>query len=146
MREFNQPLRKAIYELLNGQLTFDSAIVPVFDGKVKQGESSNSYVLIGNTSSVDNSTFSGWSRRMSTVVDIVTKMTDTSSTDIADSIAAQILELMMPTIGGNGLVQANFQYVNVSLNTDRYLELQQNPTTIMLRRLLTFLTIVNQTS
>ncbi len=146
MKDFNQPLRKAIYELLNGQLSFETVEVPVFDGKVKKGQDSNYYVLIGNTSSVDNSTFNGWSRTMTAIVDIVTKTTDTVTTDIADTIAGQILEMIMPTPQSNGLVQADFQYVNVNLSNDRYLELQLNPTTIMLRRLLTFSIIVNQTS
>lgn len=146
MRDFNQPLRTALYQLLNGQLTYEATDVPVFDGKVKKGSDNNYYVLIGNTSSIDNSTFGNWSRKMQTIVDIVTKTTDTATTDIADNIAGQVLALLMPDPSSNGLSQGNFQYLNVFLVADRYLELQLNPTTIMLRRLLTISITANQIS
>lgn len=146
MRDFNKPLRKAMYELLNGNLTYGSAIVPVYDQKVKKGEDNINYVIVAGISSNDNSTFHNWSRNMSIILDVITKTADTSNTNTADNITGQILALLMPTITNNGLVQANFQYINCQLDTDRYLDLQLNPTTVMVRRLLTFSLTANQTS
>lgn len=146
MRDFNQPLRKAIYTLLNNQLTYGGNPVPVFDEKVKKGQDNQFYVVIGNISSTDNSTFANWSRNVQFVLDIITKTSDTVTRKIADNIAEQILILMMPTIVDNGLSQTNFQYINCQLDSDRYLDMQLNPTTAQVRRLLTFSITANQTS
>lgn len=146
MRDFNKPLRKAVYELLNTHLTYGTDNVPVFDEKVKKSQDVSNYVIIGNISSRDDSSFHTWTRQMEFILDVVTKTGDTVSRNIADSISGQILALMMPTITGNGLSQTNFQYINCQLATDRYLDLQLTPTMAMVRRLLTFSITVNQTS
>lgn len=146
MRDFNKPLRKAIVTLLNNNLTYNSANVPVFDQKVKKGADNTFYVVIANISSNNTSTIHQWGRNMLFVLDIVTKTADTVSTSIADGIAEQILQLMMPDLTSNGLSQTNFQYINCQLDSDRYLDMQLNPTTAMVRRLLTFSITANQTS
>ncbi|MBA3830207.1 MAG: hypothetical protein H0X33_14805 [Taibaiella sp.] len=97
-------------------------------------------------SSTDQSTFASWTRDIQFVLDIVTKTSDAVTRNISDTIAGQILALMMPTITSNGLSQANFQYIDCQLASDRYLDLQLTQTQAMVRRLLTFSITANQTS
>lgn len=146
MRDFNKPLRKAVYELLNGNLSYNGN-VPVYDQKAKKGEEPKNLVLISTISSNDSpTTFSSWGRDMDIVIDIVTLTNDSASTNIADAIAGQILALWMPTVTTNGLTQANFEYLNCRLSTDRYLDAMLTQTSFKVRRLLTFSITVNQIS
>ena len=86
--------------MLNGNLSINSANVPVFDQKVKKGQDNQFYIMISNISSNNNDTLSpyGWSREMSVVIDVITKMIDSANTEYADNISEQILQLWMPTI------------------------------------------------
>ncbi len=145
MRDFNKPLRKALVDLLDNQLTYDSVNIPVYDKKVKKGADNNNYVVIGTISSTDGGTLHTWTRQMNVILEVTTKMADAVSTNIADNISEQIFTLIMPAVGLNSLVQAHFQYLNLSLETDRYLDFQLTPTMSMVRRLLTFSITVNQT-
>lgn len=148
MKDFNQPLRKAFYDLLNNQLSYNSAPVKVFDQKVKKSQDSDIYVIIASISSTNSSTFHSWSRDMQATLDIVTKTGDTVSTKIVDNIAGQIFALTMPTVVDNGLngLNANFQYINLQLQTDRYLDMQLSQTVTIVRRLLTFSLTATQTN
>lgn len=145
MLDFNHPLRKSWYELLNGQLTYDGSPVPVFDEKVKKGQDNQHYVIVGNISSSSNDKFPGWSRKLSVILDIVTKTTDAVTKNIADDIAGQIFALAMPSITIMGLTApSGFNYVNLFLDSDRYLDLQIG-TSAIVRRILTFSITANQT-
>lgn len=145
MIDFHKPCRMAFFNLLNGQISYNSALVPIFDQKVRKGDSSNLYVNIVAMGSVDDVTMQNFSRKISVTLDITTKTTDTISTDIADDIAAQIFALAMPSIGIVGLADtADIQWSTISLSSDRYLELLLATTTTQVRRLLTFVIKANQ--
>ena len=144
-KDFNQPLRKAIFEALNHQIQYEASEVPVHDQKQRKGYDNTNYVIIGNITSSDNRTFQGWSRIMSFDLDIVTKTTNAISSLIADTIAGQIFEILMPDIGLVGVVvPTGFNYINLRLDSDRYIDFELTDTSSLLRRILGFNIQVDQ--
>lgn len=145
MKDTHKPLRKAYYQLLKDVLVYDNTTIPVCDEKQKQGQDNSTCVILSTVSSNPTNTFNGFSREATIVLDIVCKTPSAVSKDIVDSIAEQILELVIPTPATNGLpAQNGFQILNVVLDNDRYLNFSVSDTQSVMRRLLTFRQSINQ--
>lgn len=142
MKDVNQPVRKAFYTLLNGNLSYGnpSLNVPVQDEKLKEVNSIyKHYVILAEQTSTPDESKQGYERQVTINLDIVTKTENSVSKKIADNIAHQILTLLYPTLHVHALpTPANWQFLNVSLEADRYLTLQESPTSFIMRRILTF--------
>ena len=148
MRDPKLSLRTAYYQLLNGALTYNAVTIPVSDDLLNLASSSAlQYVILSTQSSQDTSTFSSFDTREDIIIDIVSKAQSRLSKTVVDSIASQIMNLVLPNPGQNGLPsQANFVFQNVQKIADRYIDLQLNSSTTVVRRLLTFTQTVRQTS
>lgn len=146
MNDINAPVRKAFYTLLNGNLTYGGLNVPVQDEKLKDANSVyNNYVILSEQTSTPDESKQGYERNATINLDIVTKTDNSVSKKIADTIAGQILALIFPTVKAptipahNLPTPANWQFLNVRLESgDRYLPLQESPTSFIMRRILTF--------
>lgn len=139
MRDINLPIRSSFYNLLNGKLFYENSHVPIADEQLKKYDTNNFYVILSSQSSSPDSTKQGWERRVSIVLDIVTKTNNSVSKDIADNIASQIFTLLSTTPHTHNLpVPSDFQFLEVQLSDDRYLSLSITPTQLLMRRLLTF--------
>jgi len=146
MIDVKLPIRKAFYDLLNGQLTYGLNMVPVVDDIKNLGDAATAYVLLSNQVGVDASTFQTFDSDETLVLDIVFKAGSRSNKAVPDGIAGQILPLLMPAPGVNGLVpSASIQINCVQLHDDRYMPAMFNGSNTVTRRLLTFKMHVRQT-
>lgn len=118
MIEVNKLFRKAVYEALNGNLTFDAAIVPVFDEKVIQAEGNSQYVILQSQSNTQQNTFSSFNTDTTLIIQVVAKSWDGVSKDPIDDISNQILQILFPTPNTTGLItQAGIQICNARLQS-----------------------------
>jgi len=147
MIDVKQPLRKAYYELLNNSLVYNSANVPVSDDLKKlQDAGVNLYVLITTQSGTDAGTMQSWDSEEDISLDIVFKAGARANKQVIDNIAGQILALVLPSPGIDGLARQTGIQVNcVRLADDRNLDMTLGTASAMTRRRLTFRQHVRQT-
>lgn len=139
MIDVKLPVRKAFYDLLMGALTYNTNLVPVVDNMKNLGDASPMYVLLSNQTGNDASTFQTFDSSETIVLDIVYKAGSRANRDAVDNVAAQILPLVLPAPGTNGLNPSPTIQLNcVQLHADGYLNLQMNSSNTVIRRLLTF--------
>ena len=139
MKDINQPIRKAFYEALNGNLSYNGVNVPVSDEALKSTDENKSYyVLLSTQSSRDASTKTSDDREATIVLDIVTK-TQRVTKSICDNIAEQILDHIYTAPHVHTLTApANWQFLLLRLSDDRHLTLSVPDSVSVVRRLLTF--------
>jgi HK97 gp10 family phage protein len=78
-------------------------------------------------------------------LDIIFKASTQASKQPLDLVAAQILNLICPSVTASGLApQPGMQFLNVKLQSDRYLSLALNASNTVERRILTFKLYVAQ--
>jgi len=142
MKDTNRPVRKAFYQLLNKQLVIEGSPVPVSDKQTKKLSDNNFYVILSSQTSTPDNTKTSNDVQATITLDIITKFENSVTSDIADDIANQIFILLFPftdRIHRNALpVQSGFQFLNLRISNDTYLNLQLTPTQHALRRILTF--------
>jgi hypothetical protein len=138
MIDVHKKVRKAYYEALNGQLTYDGSPVSVWDEKA-EATTNNIYVLLSTQTATDTSTFSSFDTQTTILIDIVSKSQDRVSKDVLDEVAQQILTIILPTVTTNGLpAQSGVQILNVRKESDNYLPVQLSATGSIIRRLIRF--------
>lgn len=147
MIDVKLPLRKAYYTLLSGNVIYNSTPVPISsDIKKLADNAAQTYIIISNQNGNDTSTMASFDTTESITLDIVCKAQTRVNKETIDSIANQILTLVMPSPRANGLpVQAGVHFDCVQLTSDRYLDLVINQGSTVNRRLLTFSQKVRQT-
>jgi len=147
MIDVKQPLRKAYYELLDNSLNYNSANVPVSDDLKKlQDAGVNLYVLITTQSGNDAGTMQSWDSEEDLSLDIVFKGGARANKQVVDNIAGQILGLVFPSPGIDGLArQTGIQINCVRLTDDRNLDMTLGAASTMTRRRLTFRQHIRQT-
>lgn len=147
MIDVKQPLRTAYYQLLNGALVYNAAIVPVStDIKKLADNTATTYVIISSQSGSDTSTFSSFDSQEDIIINVICKAKTRVNREIVDGIAGQILSLVLPAPASNGLPpQAGLQVDCVQLAMDRDLDLILDKSTTSNRRVLTFTQKVRQT-
>lgn len=98
-------IRRQLFDLLNGNVSFESSNIPVYEG---QGKIHDNYVIIGGYSDTDVS--DKHTRKMDAVqdIEIVTIKNDTSSR-ASDEIAEIVMNLIHPTIDSDLWSVAEFQ-------------------------------------
>lgn len=141
-------LRRAYYDLLTlpPGLIYNGNLVPVVDDAKNLGDGSNPYVLLSNQAGVDASTFQTFDSTETLVLDIVYKAGARVNKAVVDNVAGQILDLVLPSPGMNGLSPDPSIWVDcLKLNDDRYIPFTLNNSNSVIRRLLTFKQHVRQT-
>lgn len=146
MIDVKRPLRKAYYELLDGNISVNGHNVPVSDDVKKFGETATMYVILSTQTGSDDSTFSSFDSQEDIILDIVFKSKGRTNKDALDSIATQILGMVLPVPAFNALpTQIGVDFHCVQLINDRYLGFELAGSTSISRRLLTFTQKVRQT-
>ena len=146
MIDVKLPIRKAFYDLLSTALTYGGNLVPVVDDMKNLGDASNPYVLLSNQAGADASTFQTFDSTETIVLDIVNKAGSRTNKEVVDNVAGQILPLVIPAPGTNGLNPVPSVQINcVQLHADSYLTLSLNSSNSVIRRLLTFRMRARQT-
>lgn len=136
MKDVSKGLRMAIWNVLNGALTYDSVNVPVSDERTDQNVPR--YVILSTQSGTPiERNDSAWVTRATILLDIVQK-TDSVSKDGLDDISNSIMEIIQPTPTTIGITPpAGFQYTNLE-REERSLSLQLNSVESITRKLLTY--------
>lgn len=146
MIDVKKPVRKAYYELLNGALSYGSANVPVSDDVKKLADTTAVYVILSNQTGADAGTMQSFDSDENIVLDIVYKGSSRVNKEIVDDVASQILNLVLPRPGEDGLPQQMGVQINcVRVSGDEYLTMSLNSSNSVVRRLLTFKQHVRQT-
>lgn len=147
MIDVKLPLRTAYFQLLDGALVYNSVPVPVStDIKKLVDSSATTYVVISSQYGSDVGTFSSFNDQEYVVIDVVCKGKTRVNKDIVDQVAGQILALVIPSPGKNGLPpQAGIQIDCVQKTIDKELDIVVNPGTTVNRRVITFSQTVTQT-
>lgn len=147
MIDVKLPLRKAYYQLLNGAVIYNSAAIPVSSDMKKMADGpALTYILLSTQSGTDTSTFSSFDSQEEMLIDIVCKAKTRVDKEILDNIANQVMNLILPAPASTGLPpQVGIQISCVQKTMDKYLDFTLNPSTTVLRRLLTFTQKVRQT-
>lgn len=136
-------IRKSFYESLNGNLSYSSADVPVFD-EVSDG-SSDLYVILSTQDASEKSTFSHFSHDAFILLDIVHKTTYSSTKDAIDTVAGQILDILKPTPSSVGLVQqTGIQIMSLKIQSDRHLSFTLSDAETINRRLIRAQLIIHE--
>lgn len=137
MKDVSKGLRQAVYDEINGNLTWDGLNVPIYDEK----EESNAtlYVLLSTQTETADDHFSGFITKATILIDIVHRTFDSVSKDAVDTVAGQIGENLLPTPNFTWLTPpAGFIYANVKRESARSLDFQISHKDSVIRKLLTY--------
>lgn len=111
MQDINYQLRQSYYALLNG-------VAPVHYNELPAGSSENAYILIN---SITSSGFNSWCNNMTnTTVQliIVTKNYQNNSGALCDSLAGQVLDIILPDPRAKAVQITDGQVINTTLALD----------------------------
>lgn len=112
MKDTKKILRHAVFAALDGQITYNSAAVPVVDEKVRSSEPSSLFIVLSTQqeSPVERNS-SSFITQSSIDIEIVQKSGAEVSKDAIDDVYEDILEIIFPAIGTLGLtVPSGFQF------------------------------------
>lgn len=146
MIDVKYPLRKSYYEVLNGNLLYNSVGVPVSDDLKKLQDSGlNVYVLLSTQSGSDTGTMQSFDSWENIDVDIIYKAARSSKQPV-DMIAGQILGIILPAPGIDGLPRQTGIHIScVQLQRDQDIPAILGQTLMITRRVLTFRQRIRQT-
>jgi hypothetical protein len=100
-------IRKAMYNLLNGTITYNTEVIPVYEG---EGEQVPKSIIIGGYSHQDDSGKGFFKYRASQLVEIITIGLGFNPTKDSDQIAQLVIDVIKPnTRMSENLSDADFQ-------------------------------------
>jgi hypothetical protein len=108
-----KPLREGLYAALNGNIS-----VPVKDG-IGNGQAC---VIVGNITEVPSNTLDNFRTDVIVELDIVTLQKNSYSRDQADTIADEILSILIPSVDTAGFSVAGFQVTCVQRIGGNYID------------------------
>lgn len=140
-------VRKAFYNLLStAPLSYQGNYVPVVDEIKALSDNSDPWVIMSTQTGTDASTFQTFDSDETIILDIVHKAGARTNKAVVDNVAGQILNLVIPAPGYNGLLpDASIQINCVRLMDDKYMSYALNTSNSVMRRLLTYKMRVRQT-
>ena len=133
-------IRTAYLTALQGNITYDSSPVKIFDQKFEPNANDSNYILISNQSSQDQGNFTSFRWTTTIALQIVSKTQSATSTDVVDDIGQLIEGIIFPGDPSvNGLIQQDgWQILNVSLESVNYSQLQITETNTVISKILSF--------
>lgn len=93
----------AVYNALNGNITYNLNGVPVFDEKRKITDTSKMFILLSTQQESDDDTSDAFITDSSIDIEVQHRSGFEVSKDAIDDISDQILQIIMPTPQTNGL-------------------------------------------
>lgn len=134
MKDFDKPYRLSIFNALNNQIS-----KPVYEEVKKIDASAEVFVILGTQRSVPSPEADTlWARRCSIDIIITHKSGVSVSKDDIDSVAEEILELLMPDYETfNVAVPSLFQFANPSFETGTTQPIQLITTEIVIAKVIT---------
>ena len=112
MRDTKKILRHAIFNALDGQITYNSVAVPVVDEKIRNSAPSDLFIVLSTQSESPVERNSSSFNTLSSIdIDIVQKTGTEVSKDGIDDVYEDMLEIIFPSISTLGLtVPSGFQF------------------------------------
>lgn len=120
MKDTGLAIRNAYYNLLNGNLTYNSKNVPVYKDDPIATPPDN-YVVITEVIEGQDNNNQKFVNELQVTLDITTKQYKTIDRSICENIANQIVNLVKPTTSTQGIDTTDFQVMNVNRGSGTYL-------------------------
>jgi len=134
---------RAIYvALLNGNITYNGKNVPVY-GETPFSTMPQNYVIIGDINEISDNTNHSFGNDVEVTIDIFSEQYRKYELSIVDSIASQILNILIPDTGVDGFSDTNFIVFPMSRTSSRYLPIK-NEQNFIARKIITINNLVNQ--
>lgn len=133
-KDAERVFRKAIYNALNGNVTYGGTTIPVYD-EFADDNAPNLFIVLGNQYADDRRNFAKFVTGSVIVIDIVHHQNRAMTKDVVDAVANSIKAIIMPDISNTGLtLDAGFSINNLYRETSSYLS-EQNNTKWLLRKI-----------
>jgi len=137
MRDTKKILRYAIYNALSGNVSYNSANVPVYDEKKKVSSTDNIYILLSTQQETSDNTFSAFMNNSSIDLEVYHKTGSEVSKDIMDDVSNTILEVIFPTPSTVGITQpSGFEIMNLEMASSITRTLEVSETQSILRTII----------
>lgn len=135
-------VRTIYVNALNGFITYNSVNVPVY-GQTPFRTTPKNYIVIGSIVEVGENTNHNFSNNVEVTLDIFSEQYRTYDNSIVDSIASQILNILIPDTNVNGFSDTFFEVFPMSRTSSQYLPLQDGENFVA-RKIITISNLVNQ--
>ena len=100
-------LRKTLLTLLNGNVSYESEVIPVFEG---EGEVLPRQIIIGEYSDADRSNSHEWGANASQVIEVICEQ-DTAIRKHVDAIGELVSNIIHPAPTSNALNGSDFHII-----------------------------------
>lgn len=104
-------LRMAVYNLLNGNISYNGQNVPVYDEKRRVGDTDNLFIILGTQQESDDDTSDTFITDSSIDIEIQHRTDYEVSKDAIDEVSNQVLDLILPTPQTNGFAVQNLALI-----------------------------------
>jgi hypothetical protein len=101
MRDAGTAIRKAIYSALNTVIEYNSADVPVVDGKLES--TATEYIILGDQTEVNKPNKTSVAHEATIEIVVINKTKGVGGKKVVETIADDILETILPTGNTHGL-------------------------------------------
>jgi len=142
MLDCSNNVRVIYVNALNGNLSYNGKDVPVY-GQTPFDTTPQNYVVIGNINEVSDNTNHSFGNNVEVVIDIFSEQYRVNDLGVVDSIASQILNILIPDTQVDGFDDANFEVFPIGRSSSRYLPLQDGDNYVA-RKIITINNLVNQ--
>jgi hypothetical protein len=142
MLDCSNNVRVIYVNALNGNLSYNGKDVPVY-GQTPFNTTPQNYVVIGNITESSDNTNHSFGNNVEVVVDIFSEQYRVNDLGVVDSIASQILNILIPDTQVDGFDDANFEVFPIGRSSSRYLPLQDGDNYVA-RKIITINNLVNQ--
>ena len=114
-------LRDAVFTALDGQVSYNSVVVPVYSGKADPGD--NLYIVMEETSSFEGSNKQGFGNEVTMTLEIVHFQDRATTYKATDSVYNDMMQILLPSVHTPGFtLAAGWQAVKVRVDTSDFLE------------------------
>jgi hypothetical protein len=113
LRDTTEILATAVFNALNGQVTYNSANVPVYDEKKKVNSSDKIYILFSTQQEVPDNTQGVFMTDSMLDLEVCYKTGSEISKTVLSQVANSVLQILFPTTDTVGIQdQSGFQIMN----------------------------------
>lgn len=139
MMDTMRPFRKAIYDVLNGNVSYKSSTIKFYDEKVWTGQAPDLYCFFGTQRETDiTQTDCGWEARTTLDLIIANRTPSETSKDALDEISDDIYQLLLNLPGSDNLAaQTGFQISYLKRESAVSGLIQISPTETILQKIIT---------
>lgn len=118
--------RKAVYNALNGVITYNGTTVPVYD-EFASDTAPNLFIVLGNQYADDRRNYHKFVTGSVLVIDICHHQNRAMTKDVVDTVANSIKGILMPNLASFGIsLDAGWSVNGLYRETSSYLSEQNN--------------------